>query len=199
MKTLFIGLALAIPSILMSQNQKKHEIGLTFRNLDSYGLIYKTGTEESLWRLQTLSTSFSMLNNDQDSIADQQSSFGFSLSAGKEFRKPVTEKLNLVYGGGLTFGYNAQKSEHEKTFASQTEIHKTENRIVTPGIELVFGFNYQVNEHLVFGGEILPYCSYSFIHQKSESPNVADQTNDRERLSAGLSSSSAQLTLAFVF
>ena len=54
-KPFIILLFLSMPCLLLAQEKvKQKENGLTFSNLDNFGLTFRTGTDKSLWRFNTL-------------------------------------------------------------------------------------------------------------------------------------------------
>ena len=112
-KSLMILLCLSMSYILMAQETvKQKEIGLVFSNLDNFGLTFKSGTDKSLWRFNTLFISGNNLDNTADSLVNKQSNIGFGVKIGKEYRKDLVNNLELRFGADLSFSYNQSKSDY---------------------------------------------------------------------------------------
>ena len=89
-KSLTILLCLSMPFFIMAQEtNKQREIGLVFNNPDNFGLTFKTGSDKSLWRFNTLSISGNSSNLLTDSSDIKQNNMGIGITFGKEFRKNV--------------------------------------------------------------------------------------------------------------
>ena len=202
MKKLFIILfAFTISSFAMAQEKTKvKEIGLTFRNLDEFGFSYKVGTEQSLWRFNALSFSGGTghqehSNYDYDSDSDN---IGFSFSVGKEYRKLIAKKIEFRYGADLSFSYRHQKETTDyKSEAVYDEEGK--NNYYSPGINMVLGVNYKINDHIIFGAEIMPHLGYSFSKGTSKNDNGEKTTRESNSFGYGFSGSSVLLSLAYRF
>ncbi|MDQ1770795.1 hypothetical protein GQR60_06420 [Labilibaculum sp. A4] len=198
-KTVILLIALTLSTFVMAQEKTKiKEVGLTFRNLDEFGFGYKIGTEQSLWRFNTIF--LSGMNEDRNSDkafndSDSQQ-FGLSFSAGKEYRKLITENLEYRYGLDLSFGYNHSKENNGST----TDPSKRKSNLFTPGLNLVFGLNYIISDQLILGAEVLPYLKYTF-GQTSEERRIPEYSNkvDHSDIRYGFDSSSVLLSLAYRF
>lgn len=68
-KFLLLVICFSVFSILHSQETKKQkEVGLVFSNLDNFGLTYRSGTANSLFRLNTLFISGANIERSSDSL-----------------------------------------------------------------------------------------------------------------------------------
>ncbi len=201
-KYLIVFIGLSLPIFMKAQeSEKQKEIGIVFSNLDNFGLTFKTGTNKSLWRFTTLYMSGGKSDRDSNVSDDKYNGFGFGIGIGKEFRKDIVKKLELRFGADLSFSYAYQKSEHEdktdnyyNNYSKQKTFH--------PGINLVFGLNYELNDHLIIGAELLPYFRYEI--GKSVSKNYYTNNGDEVKtdisgFNYGLSNSSVLLSLVYRF
>jgi hypothetical protein len=73
--------------LMAQETVKQKEIGLVFSNLDNFGLTFKTGTDKSLWRFNTLFISGSNMDNTADSLVNNQSNMGFGVKIVKSTAK----------------------------------------------------------------------------------------------------------------
>ncbi len=201
-KLLLILLCLSMSYFLMAQETvKQKEIGLVFSNLDNFGLTLKTGTDKSLWRFNTLFISGTNMDNTADSLVNKQSNIGFGLKVGKEYRKNIVDNLELRFGADLSFRYTQSKTDYnDKTVDDHDRLN--ERTTYQPGINLVFGFNYVINENIVLGAELLP--SFSYVTGTSLEKNYYN--NNGEEIKSyisgwnyGLSNTSVLLSLAYRF
>lgn len=188
--------------LIAQETTKQKEVGLVFNNLDNFGLTYKTGSDNSLWRFNTLFISGSNLDETADSLVMQFSNMGFRVSFGREYRKEIAEKLELRFGADISFRYTQSKSEYN--YKSVNNYDRLYERITyQPGINLVLGLNYVFNGSFVIGAEVLP--SFSYTTGTSVQKNYYSSTGSNEIKSDisgfnyGLSTSSVLLSLAYRF
>ncbi len=200
-KSLLILLCLSMSYFLMAQETvKQKEIGLVFNSLNSFGLSFKTGTNKSLWRFNTLIISGNSMDNTSDSTTSRQSNTGFSVKVGREYRKNIVNNLELRFGADLSFRYTQSKFNFDdKTVDNQDRL----NEITTysPGINLVFGFNYVINEKILLGAELLPGFNYvtGTSVEKYYYNNDEEIKQDISGYNYGLSNTSALLSVAYRF
>jgi hypothetical protein len=201
-KSLLILLCLSMSYSLMAQETvKQKEIGLVFSNLDNFGLTYKTGTDKSLWRFNTIFISGNNMDENSDSLVNKQSNMGFGVKIGKEYRKNIVDNLEMRFGADLSFRYSQYKSDYDdKTVDDYDRLN--ERTTYQPGINLVFGFNYLLGENILIGAELLP----SFTYTTGESVEKRYYSNDGEEIKSdisgfnyGLSNTSVLLSLAYRF
>ena len=196
----FLPLLLLSFSLSAQQAPSQKEVGLVFNSLDNFGLTYRTGNQKALWRFQTVLISGKNEETVQDSILSASNELGFNLRAGREYRKEIVENLELRYGADASFGYSQSSSE------TQDQSHLNSDRsyesfAYQSGINLVIGFNYLINEHLMIGAELLPGFNYSTgerVYNSGDS-SIEKEITEFTDYSFGLSSNSAWLSLAFRF
>lgn len=197
LKTLLMAmLCLFVGNILTAQeNAKQREVGLTFYNLEDFGITFKTGTNKSLWRFSTLS--FSGSNHFYDDLSSANARFGFGFRVGKEYRKNIAENFELRYGADLLFQYRNSKFSDDISDPDNKSIRKD----YLPGINLVLGFNYVFNDKIVLGAEFLPRLVFShqtFVRNDSINNNE-EIKNSLYSIQYGFSSDSVLLSLAYRF
>jgi len=199
-KTALILLCLSMSYFLLAQEtQKQNEIGLVFSNLDNFGLTVKTGTDKSLWRFNTLFISGNNTEDATDDLVTTQSRFGFGVKMGKEFRKDVDEKMELRFGADLSFNYSQYKNDYDDRTINDLDM-KQERTIYQPGLNLVLGFNYKLNDQIVLGAEVLPAFSYitGTTLEKNYNNSVGEELKDDiSGISYGLSNTSVLISLSY--
>ena len=169
-------------------NKKQKEVAIAFRNLNNFGLSYKFGNSRSMWRINTLLSEGGKFEQKYDSTTRRKSSsIGFGVQFGKEFRKEIAKKLELRYGADVSFTFN-----YSKIGVSSDSFTETVRYI--PSLNLIFGFNYEIKNNIIFGIEIMPNISYS-ISESSGTDNTIKTTS----IDYGLSNNSALLTIAYRF
>jgi hypothetical protein len=141
------------------------------------------------------------MNRFADNYDDESNRVGFEVNIGKEYRKKATDKLELRYGADLSFSYVYSKSLYtSKRGTGFTSLREQTDYI--PGINIVLGLNYLINEHLVLGVEILP--NFSYISGTSKETIQFPDTNhevkrDISGFNYGLSNKAVQLSLVYRF
>lgn len=174
--------------------QKKptiHEVGLSTSSGLDLGFVYKTGKENSVFRIQTLLLNGSHLyqtniNNPSMNINSNYNSLAISLGA--EFRRNIAEKLFLIYGFDVGVKYGRRNINSNVGVGDNSHV-------LSPNVNLVIGVNYVLKEHWVFSVEILPYFQYDHIIQSGS--NNANFTSNR--IAYGLNISNVRLVVAHRF
>lgn len=199
-KLSLIILSLIFPFLLISQEKtKQKEVGLLFSSMNQFGITFKTGTNKSLWRFNTLYLSGYNKNEVEDSSDNKSNNYGFNVQVGHEFRTNINDKLEFRYGADISFHfYQFERDVDDKTVDDRDFYSK--RTIYEPGINIVIGFNYIINDKLVFGAELLPSISYGIGEEKEEKYyNDYSTVTDISGLSYGFSTSSARLSLVYRF
>lgn len=145
---------------LFAQQEKPvhyNQVGITFSNLNSFGLNYKTGGEKTLFRVTFLTLNLGKISEwgrPEDSVDIKHQSYGAGLRLGFEKRVPVYKHLDFIWGleTGCDFGYQKEKRDNFESVLWN----------ITPLIALILGVNYTLGDHLVFGAEITPGIQYSY-------------------------------------
>lgn len=183
------------------EKTKQKELGLTFRNLDSFGLSYKTGSEKALWRFNTLLLSGNKSEEKSDNVSNDQSSAGVSVSFGREYRKSILDDLEFRYGADVSFSYTKSKTDYsDQNYPDYAR--KIERTSYHPGINVVLGLNYVINQKIVVGVEVLPSFSYNTgesVETNYYETGDEEVKSDLSGYSYGLSNTSALISIAYRF
>jgi hypothetical protein len=177
---------------LSSFAQKKptiHEVGISISSDFNLGLVYKTGKENSVFRLQGIFLNGS--HESQPSINNTKlnnNRYGFGISLGAEFRQNVAKNLFLIYGFGADVSYSGQNVISNGLLGEY-------QHIFSPKINLVVGVNYVLKERWVFSVEVLPYFRYDVITE-STGANLGVVSS---RMSYGMNMASVRLVIAHRF
>ncbi len=199
-KSLIIIFSVCLTFTLSAQEQSKQkEIGLVFRNFDSFGLSFKKGTTNSLWRFKTLVlTGENSFDNQEDTLIYKKSGIGFSVSLGKEFRKTIVENLEFRFGADIYFSYSRFKSDtNDKTINDNDDVSK--HMIYRPGLNLVLGLNYVIKDKFVIGAEIQPGVSYAYNVSKEKLNNADETKADNSTFTYGFSNTAVLVSLSYRF
>jgi hypothetical protein len=176
---------------------KQKEIGLIFSSLNNFGITYKTGTKEALWRFSTLFIKGSDNSHNYSTWKDTGNSFGNGIRIGKEKRKNIAKNLDFRYGFDLTFSYYHEKTATDNYIAPSNNQTNITNRY-SPGMNLLIGINYWISEKFVMGAEILPYFNYSYS-KFSNTFNSVTTYHTAKGINYGLTNQSALITIAYKF
>jgi|TARA_B110000977_G_scaffold192477_1_gene266029 hypothetical protein len=166
---------------------KVKEVGITFYNLKNYGAIFKIGQEDRLWRFRVLSSSA----NKTDYGNQHLTNFNLNLSAGRERRKSVSDKLNFIYGIELSGGIQSYKRK-----VDNLDITTTQNSF-TVGFTGVLGFNYFITKSLFVGGELLPIAQFRQVTEKDS--RFTDDLRVYHVYNFGFNNNSVLLSVGFKF
>ena len=137
-KNLFsIVLLISVLTIQAQEKDKVKEVGLTFYNLDGFGLTYRLGNENAVWRFNSL---FFGTTDQSGNNSNNNKSIGLGSSLGREWRKAMTDKLDFRYG--VDVFYNYRKNTADNYLTPELE---NENIFNSGGLNLILGFNYEVS------------------------------------------------------
>ncbi len=200
-KSFLVVLCIVLSYTLIAQeSNKQKEVSIVFSNLENFGLSYKTGTEQSLWRFNTLLASGGNLNSFADSVDTTNKSLSFTVKFGKEYRKFLADNFALRVGADLSFGFSKSTNHQDDlTVDEPDEIY--DRTYYSPGLNLVFGFNYYWGDHFMVGAELLPSFTYrtGTITSKSSFMDYEEMTTDISQFYYGLNSNSLLLSLSYRF
>ena len=186
---LLFGLLISVSIYAQKEETSKvKELGISTRNFDNFGFVFRTGTEKALWRFQTLSFAWNIANVGQNTNPSVQNLQTW-LAVGREYRKPLSKRLDFRYGMDLSFGLAYSKSE------SNGATRKTTSYL--PGINAVLGLNYALNERISVGAEWLPGGFYRANRSRNES-NDGSVTNNSDHL-FGLNWPGGSVLLSMVY
>jgi hypothetical protein len=174
-------------TIAQESKPKVKEVGITFYNLKKYGAIFKIGQADRLWRFRVLSANL----NTTDRGNGISSGTNFNVSAGRERRKSVSDKLNFIYGIELSGGIRSYKNKNDNTNVTLTQ------NSFSAGLTGVIGFNYFLTNSVFVGGELLPIAQFS--QTSSENSLFAGDLNVSHNYSFGFNNNSVLLSVGIKF
>ncbi|BDS14410.1 hypothetical protein [Aureispira anguillae] len=185
-KGLLLICCLMYSSVFFAQEKTRiHELGLSFNSGLDFGLIYKTGKANSLFRISTLffNGTNSITHNSSHSFSNNSIGAGFSLGA--EFRKNIASEFFFSYGFDAGLDYRGAK----RLDPSQNQ---EVQHFISPTINLLLGVGYVLKKHLVFSLEVMPYFSYN-ISILEPSPSINHQ------IAYGFNINSVKFVVAYRF
>lgn len=161
-----------LPLIAMAQTQelpkvtsgKLKEIGLATNGLfnDSYGLVYRTGTQKALWRFNSIFAS-GVENNRNANISnpflEKQSYHSLGFGVGREYRKPIAKNFELRYGVDINFSYHTKNNLSTSNYNIDNisnDKFTSKGRGYRTGLNFVVGTNYLLGEQIAVGIELNP-------------------------------------------
>ncbi len=186
---------------MAQEKTKQKEVGLSFSNLDEFGITYKVGTQKAMWRFNTL-----LLTGGKNTLKYPEqakvinNNFGFDLMVGREYRTSIDDNFEFRCGFDLSFS-NYKLTHEDKTMEDSHDWRKTVSKESSYGFNLVFGFNYVFKNKLVVGVEALPNVSI-IDGEIKKSAYYGDFETEKSDISGsryGLKNSSVLLTLAYRF
>ena len=139
MKKLTLLIAFAIFATFCANAQeagKVREIGVSTSDLSSFGLRYKWGTEKIRFRI---SSGFISLTNTEGST-----DFALSAAFGLEKPKPLSDKVELYYGGQLSTSFLTGTNDGYST-----------------GAGFILGASCKLSESVYISGECVPSLVFS--------------------------------------
>jgi hypothetical protein len=175
-------------SIAQDLNPTTHEIGLNLSGPHTFGVRYRTGSEDKLLRLTLLSIEGSNLKNTSSTGVSKNGFAGAGFNIGIEKRKPVADNLNFYLGPELLTSYTFNTDK----FGTQ----KTVTWNISAGIGLVLGFVYKINSYIDISAEFLPSINYSLGRSNLNNGGIKS-TQKNTGITYGLSDTGANLTLSF--
>lgn len=190
---IFAALALSFSFASYAQSaDRTHEIGLSTTNFDNFDLIYRVGTESSLWRFSAFNLSAQLTPINAADDENENTRFGIGIGIGHEWRRNMTKKLDFRYGADLRASYNQSELA---TALNGTSTSKA----VSTGAYAVLGINYRFSKRFLIGAEFLPGLSFASNEVKREgSPLIADSSNSTSALSFNMNNS-AQISFVYQF
>mgnify|MGYP000208596536 CR=1 FL=1 len=148
-------------SDLSLKNNKQYEIGIQFDDFENFGVTFKFGSSESLWRVNTLLISGKKDEKKAvDSLKETTKVSRYGLRFGREYREPIINNLEFVYGLDISFNYDFRKDSKDDKTNNLLRVDK--DITYNTGISLVLGVNYLITDHISIGVELLPRFTYHF-------------------------------------
>ena len=173
MKRILCLSSLMFLSLLLFAQQlpKRKELGIATGGTNAYSLIYRTGSATELWRFRAFTMMGNATRYKEDSLHRSSSNQNIGLYVGKEFRKPISEKLEMRYGGDVSLGYSVNRVRRNDLSVFNSDYNDI-NRTVRVGVNFVCGVVYHVEKNFILGAEVLPGIDLSYGRSRSTSSNI---------------------------
>jgi hypothetical protein len=192
-KVAFLLVISFISTIILYSQSRIREVGLNYSGYNMFGVRYKAGSENSLFRLTLLNIGGSNWRQQNNSYNYKNNSQGIALNAGFEKLKLAAENVYFYYGVDLMTSYNNQ------TIKDENSDLKTTDRTLKTGLGLVLGFAYHFSSNVSLSAEIVPSVWYSY--QKMSNSGFGLNSSQTQKLFGyGFNqdfNSFANLTLSF--
>jgi hypothetical protein len=180
-------------SVAQEANSRIRELGINLSG-STFGIRYKTGNENNLFRVTLLSLSGSTSKyksaSNNESISNSQ---GLGLNFGFEKRKFVSDNLNIYFGSDLLTSYQRHISKNVNPTQTYTDLS------FSTGLGLLLGFNFKISSKINISSEIMPSISYSTSKSTSEYNNGTTIKTSSTGFNYGLRTDGVNLTLSFNF
>jgi hypothetical protein len=177
-------------SVAQETNTNTHDLGLNLSGPHTFGIRYRTGSENTLLRLTLLSLDGSNQTSKAGVNSSKFGSSGVGFNIGFEKRKLIADNLSFYIGADLLTTYTSNTSQYDNL----SQKTKTWNMSAGPGI--VLGFVFNINSNINISAEVLPSFVYSYGKTTINSGGVETSQNN-SGFSYGLSDTGANLTLSF--
>lgn len=186
------------------QSVSQKEIGLTTTDFEGFGLSYMSGTSTSLWRFSTFNSSGNIQEYIQDTASNTlNKNLSVAFKIGKEFRKMVAKNIEFRYGVDVSCSFRKTSEDITSRTSSFTTLN-TEYSTISPGINVILGFNYVIKSKLVIGAELNPGMSYwferrdrNYVRQSGGSIVNYEETYQTSRIGYTISNTPVLFTLAY--
>lgn len=198
---IFVALAMSFGVVAQEVGRTK-EVGITFVGMDNFGITYRTGSDNALWRFNSLFARGRDLQSESSAEERESTHTGFGASFGREYRQPVNEKLVFRIGADLSFDYLQTKDNYIYPTDSTSNTFIRERTTFSPGIMMVIGLNYRIDDHFLIGAEMLPFVKYITGKETGLNNRLSDGTTVESDLSGydfGISSNSIRLSLVYTW
>ena len=177
-------------SVAQEANSRIRELGINLSG-STFGIRYKAGNENTLFRVSLLSLGGSSSKyKSASNIESTENSQGLGFNFGFEKRKLVSDNLNIYYGSDLLTSYQRHISKN----GSPTQTNKGFS--FSPGLGLLLGFNFKISSKINISAEVMPSISYSIYKSSSEFNGTTNKTSST-RFDYGLGTNGVNLTLSF--
>ncbi|MGV8092609.1 MAG: hypothetical protein AB2L24_12180 [Mangrovibacterium sp.] len=181
----FLIITVCIANLVFSQNaQKIRELGLYTSDFNNFGIRFKTGTDDLMYRLTALS--FSLSNAEYDfgiGTPQDEDEYGFHLAAGIEKPISLSERFDLFYGGEISYQYRNQD-----VIVDENDNYKL--KFNSYGLGVVLGFSYYLSPKIKLSAEVIP--GIDFVKIKEDDLEITGWK-------FGFSNESAGITLSYRF
>lgn len=178
---------------------QRKELAITFSGLNNFGFSYRFGEEKAVWRINSAFGIFNNETNTYDSLEQSFANTTMRIALGREWRKPVNEKLTFRFGVDINGGYRLNASETKDMRRNLNSYNRTsEERVYTTGANLVLGFNYQLSPNFIAGVEFLPGATYFFGSGKEQRGTLPTDEYDTRGFNGNINLNSVLLSFVYV-
>lgn len=176
-----------ILNISVAQEKTRiNEIGLYFTDFDNFGVRYKTGNDNLLFRITALSlNALKSRSQNEGGVYFNETISGLGFNLGIEKPIKVNEKFNLYYGAELRNSFFYQKVDYGNP--NQPEV-KTNNFGI--GLGFVMGVSYYLKPDIKISAELIPGINYN--HNNSDG-------NKTNTFNLGFTNNLPGITLSYKF
>ena len=195
----FIFLVLGISVFSQDTPSNFNEAGLVFSNLNSFGIRYKYGNDNIMFRITSLvlngtntTTSYNNYSNNgingADISASPSSSVGAGLNLGLEKIKWINNKSNFYYGfdwinsyttsysksvtpNVSTLNYTDENNEYVYLTTLYNNTSNSNTWTLSSGIGFIFGLSYKLSDLFTLQAELEPSISYKYTETTTSATN----------------------------
>ncbi|MBL4709875.1 MAG: hypothetical protein JKY48_15695 [Flavobacteriales bacterium] len=136
-------------------------MGVSVASLNSFGFVYRIGKTNSIWRVSLLSLSYTNRDSEDKISKTEESSYGYRIALGKEFRRELHSKFELRYAADVFYQSDFSKVKRTSIATDQASFFEENDKIEDQeyGLNLVIGMNYKIKSNIIVGAEFIPYVS----------------------------------------
>lgn len=158
---------LLLSTISAQEKTKIQEVGITFSNLDRFGITYRIGKEHKRWRFNLIQSNIEENERRDDFNNYQTENFSINVGLGREIRKSIGDDLYFRYGLDLTLGYFRNRNLRFGRQNSENDFIRID-RGWEAMLSFVGGLNYEFNDRLLMGIAIFPSFGYENSRSKDD-------------------------------
>lgn len=176
------------------------ELSLLFRNVDQFGLVYKFGKENKFWQIGGMSVIGRYSSNPGLQVDESDHVLGISFMLGREFRKNIASKLNLIYGIDLNLTYFLLRDESK--YKPPIVDQDTDIKWIrySPGLAFSLGANYELSQNFLFGIAMnVPSISIIFEFVEGKIGNLDTYKTESRTINYGISNINSSVFLSYRF
>jgi hypothetical protein len=167
-------------------------MGINTTNLSNYGLTYRLGDQNAMWRFNLLGINLNSTNTTKnDSVEGSKNELSFGFNAGREWRNALGPNFELRYGVDLSFRYWREESQPVDAYSYEI----VDGYSTGFGVNFVIGGNFIASERILIGFEFLPNMYY----QTEEIEYENGDKNSSKGLIFGATSSNILLSVVYKF
>lgn len=135
-------------------NLKKKELALSVQSFNQYdyGVSYKFGNKKILWRFDALTLQNNNFNEEREEAHTKRTNFNLNFNFGVEFIKPIKDKFEFRYGGGVYVGHALSSTTIDNLMVIDEE-RENKSSVFYTGVRGTLGFHYKLNDVINIGAE----------------------------------------------